>query len=136
MRILVLLILSISLLTACSGNKVSKEVVEPVPTGSIENFEMDTKLFIQTIGSAANNMKPYTEEQKSIITQYLKSYKDNPRLNKDQTDLVNKLSNLDAIYGIYVMYKDDKDNVKMSNDSIQLVFNDLHMLEEDGYTIK
>lgn len=136
MRLIVTLILSLSLLTACSNKP--EEVVAPVPTAPIDNFDQDTRDIVQMIGSTVNETKPISDEQNKLIEAYFSKYKNNPRLDVQQNLLVTNIGVIQTMYGMYLFKKDSKDadTIKLANKSIEMVYDHLKRFEGDGYVIK
>ncbi|GGF72776.1 hypothetical protein GCM10010912_17490 [Paenibacillus albidus] len=101
----------------------------PVPTGSVDTFEADTKSIIDMYASKSENLEPLTEEEERQVSEYHDKYLRNPRLTEEQGSLQTKVIMLENSYFVYSANTGSKkkEDIKSANEAITQFLN---VLEE------
>ncbi|TMV49347.1 hypothetical protein FE783_12590 [Paenibacillus mesophilus] len=116
----------------------SKPTEKPVPTGSVENFNEDSKEIVKIYLSKSDSLVPLTDAEKEKIKEYHNKYLNNPRLTEEQKSLQNRVAILETSYFLYNTKKDrtKSKDIEDANEAIKMFFTYIKYFDKDGNLIK
>jgi len=134
-QVLILTLCAAFMLAGCSSDRVAlNEKLSPtttiIPHGSVENFKQDSQALVPVMMRIRDSDDPANKEDEQMIKDYLNKYEGNPRLSREQKDVVTDVSTTFMSHKIFVMFKDSKDstNIETANRSLKNVHTGIELL--------
>jgi len=124
-KFLLFYILILIFISGCSSANNTSE--EPVPLTPLDNYNKDTVEVFNEIGKMLEGDEIRTFSK--VIEDYLDKYDDNPRLNKEQEDIVSDIRSIQILFVQYDIFTFDE-NYSRANKSIKLIFDIYKGLEK------